>query len=25
VFPPKDAPPGFVTHIHIDKVGGVGL
>jgi PPOX class probable F420-dependent enzyme len=24
-FPPKDAPPGFVTHIHIDKVGGVGL
>jgi PPOX class probable F420-dependent enzyme len=25
VFPPKDAPPGFVTHIHIDKVGGVGV
>jgi PPOX class probable F420-dependent enzyme len=25
VFPPKDAPPGFVTHIHIDKVGGVGI
>ena len=25
VFPPKDAPPGFVTHIRIDKVGGVGL
>ncbi len=24
-FPPKDAPPGYVTHIHIDKVGGVGL
>ena len=24
-FPPKDAPPGFVTHIHIDKVSGVGL
>jgi PPOX class probable F420-dependent enzyme len=24
-FPPKDAPPGFVTHIRIDKVGGVGL
>ena len=23
-FPPKDAPPGFVTHIRIDKVGGVG-
>jgi PPOX class probable F420-dependent enzyme len=25
VFPPKDAPPGFVTHIHIDKVGGMGV
>ena len=25
VFPPKDAPPGFVTHIRIDKVGGTGL
>jgi PPOX class probable F420-dependent enzyme len=25
VFPPKDAPPGFITHIHIDKVGGVGV
>ncbi len=25
VFPPKDAPPGFVTHVRIDKVGGVGL
>ena len=25
VFPPKDAPPGFVTHIRIEKVGGVGL
>ena len=24
-FPPKDAPPGFVTHIRIDKVGGVGI
>jgi PPOX class probable F420-dependent enzyme len=24
-FPPKDAPPGFVTHIRIDKVSGVGL
>jgi len=24
-FPPKDAPPGFVTHIRIDKVGGVGF
>jgi PPOX class probable F420-dependent enzyme len=24
-FPPKDAPPGFVTHVHIDKVSGVGL
>ena len=25
VFPPNDAPPGFVTHIRIDKVGGVGV
>ena len=25
VFPPKDAPPGFVTHIRVDKVGGVGV
>jgi PPOX class probable F420-dependent enzyme len=25
VFPPKDAPHGFVTHIRIDKVGGVGV
>jgi PPOX class probable F420-dependent enzyme len=25
VFPPKDAPPGFVTHIRIVKVGGVGV
>ncbi len=23
-FPPKDAPPGFVTHISVDKVGGTG-
>jgi PPOX class probable F420-dependent enzyme len=23
-FPPKGAPPGFVTHIRIEKVGGVG-
>jgi hypothetical protein len=23
-FPPQDAPPGFVTHIRIDRVGGVG-
>lgn len=23
-FPPKDTPPGFVTHIRIDSVGGVG-
>jgi PPOX class probable F420-dependent enzyme len=23
-FPPKDAPPGFLTRIRIDKVGGVG-
>jgi PPOX class probable F420-dependent enzyme len=25
VFPPKDAPPGYITHIRIDKVGGVGV
>jgi PPOX class probable F420-dependent enzyme len=25
VFPPTDAPPGFVTHIRIDKVGGTGV
>ncbi|MDT5410257.1 MAG: hypothetical protein QOG14_2477 [Mycobacterium sp.] len=23
-FPPPDAPPGYLTHIRIDKVGGVG-
>ena len=23
-FPPEDAPPGFLTRIRIDKVGGVG-
>ena len=23
-FPPKDAPPGWLTRIRIDKVGGVG-
>jgi len=23
-FPPEDAPPGYVTRIRIDKVGGVG-
>jgi PPOX class probable F420-dependent enzyme len=23
-FPPKDAPPGFVTHIRVAKVGGIG-
>jgi PPOX class probable F420-dependent enzyme len=23
-FPPPDAPPGYLTHITIDKVGGVG-
>ncbi|SIR89968.1 TIGR03618 family F420-dependent PPOX class oxidoreductase [Williamsia sterculiae] len=23
-FPPPDAPPGFVTRIRIDKIGGVG-
>ncbi|OBA83423.1 PPOX class F420-dependent enzyme [Mycobacterium sp. 1164966.3] len=24
VFPPDSAPPGFVTHIRIDKIGGIG-
>ncbi|MCV7134928.1 TIGR03618 family F420-dependent PPOX class oxidoreductase [Mycobacterium hodleri] len=24
VFPPADAPPGFLTRIRIDKVGGTG-
>jgi PPOX class probable F420-dependent enzyme len=24
VFPPDGAPPGFVTHIRIDKLGGIG-
>jgi PPOX class probable F420-dependent enzyme len=24
VFPPKNAPPGFVTHIRVEKVGGAG-
>lgn len=23
-FPPDDAPPGYLNHIHIDKVGGIG-
>ncbi|WP_102145010.1 PPOX class F420-dependent oxidoreductase [Mycobacterium hubeiense] len=23
-FPPKDAPPGYLTRVRIDKVGGVG-
>lgn len=23
-FPPQDTPPGYVTHIRIDSVGGVG-
>jgi hypothetical protein len=23
-FPPPDAPPGYLTHITIEKVGGVG-
>jgi PPOX class probable F420-dependent enzyme len=23
-FPPDDAPPGFLTRIHIDKIGGLG-
>jgi PPOX class probable F420-dependent enzyme len=25
VFPPEGAPPGYVTHIRIDKVGGIGV
>ena len=24
VFPPEGAPPGFVTHIRIDRIGGIG-
>ncbi len=24
VFPPADAPPGYLTRIRIDKVGGIG-
>jgi hypothetical protein len=24
VFPPEGSPPGFVTHIRVEKVGGVG-
>jgi PPOX class probable F420-dependent enzyme len=24
VFPPAGAPPGFVTHIRVDKIGGTG-
>ncbi|MGV0851543.1 TIGR03618 family F420-dependent PPOX class oxidoreductase [Mycolicibacterium phlei] len=24
VFPPADAPPGYLTRVRIDKVGGVG-
>ncbi len=24
VFPPHDAPPGYLTRIRIDKVGGIG-
>jgi PPOX class probable F420-dependent enzyme len=24
VFPPKDTPPGWITHIRIEKVGGIG-
>jgi PPOX class probable F420-dependent enzyme len=24
VFPPEGAPPGFVTHIRIDKLAGIG-
>jgi PPOX class probable F420-dependent enzyme len=24
VFPPEGAPPGFVTHIRVEKVGGIG-
>jgi hypothetical protein len=23
-FPPADAPPGFITRIHINKVAGTG-
>jgi PPOX class probable F420-dependent enzyme len=23
-FPPKDAPPGWITHITVDKIGGMG-
>ncbi|ODR06053.1 PPOX class F420-dependent enzyme [Mycobacterium sherrisii] len=23
-FPPDDSPPGYLNHIHIDKVGGIG-
>ena len=23
-FPPKDSPPGFVTHIRVEKAGGIG-
>jgi hypothetical protein len=23
-FPPHDAPPGYVTRIRIDSVGGIG-
>jgi PPOX class probable F420-dependent enzyme len=23
-FPPQDAPPGFLTRIHIDSIGGIG-
>ena len=23
-FPPQDAPPGYLTRIRIDKVGGLG-
>lgn len=25
VFPPADAPPGYLTRIRIDKVGGIGV
>jgi PPOX class probable F420-dependent enzyme len=24
VFPPENAPPGFVTHIRIEKIGAIG-
>ena len=24
VFPPQDAPPGFVTRIRVDRIGGIG-